>query len=434
MRPGRLFLYYLLLLVVMVSWTNMAMSPPLPVRILFLIAVLYPGLNDVRGLLVAALTCFWSIASFGYAYSYMPTMPYIYVIVLSLGLWLFWDRHKEITSRLLGGENSLVFFFLIYVWLNDAYTESSLGNTSYTLLTMTMLVPFVPVVNRRTVTYFSLAFMTITVVLSFYLMTTRDIFAFGASEFTPELNRIGWSDQNYLGLGVGMGASVAFTCLMNTRLYHWYFVIYSLFAFAISIPVLLLLGSRGALVCLLVSVVIQFMFSKAKRKWKVLLVLAGMAFVYYLYTNEYFDLLEKRFEADDGTGSNRMLIWTKKMDAFYSRADVFSIVFGIGKDQGIGITPILGLINMGFHNDFLGFFICYGLIGLFFFVAMLFRPLLKCRKNSPYRSVVWANLAFILVGSMTLEPFLMDLYPFYAFLFYTLLLTKVKLVQAKLTS
>ena len=161
MRPGRMFLYYLLLLIVMVSWTNIAASPPLPVRIAFLVAVLYPGLNDVRGLLVAALTCFWSIASFGYAYSYMPTMPHIYVIAMTLGLWIFWDKHREITSRLLGGENSLVFFFLIYVWLCDAYTESTLGYTAYTLLTMTMIVPFVPVINRRTVTYFSICFITI---------------------------------------------------------------------------------------------------------------------------------------------------------------------------------------------------------------------------------------------------------------------------------
>lgn len=430
MKPWKLFLYYLLLLIIMVSWTNIMASPPLPVRILFLVAVLYPGLNDVRGLFVAALTCFWSIASLGYAYSYMPTMPHIYVIAMTLGLWIFWDRHKEITSRLLGGDNNLVFFFLIYVWLCDAYTESTLGYTAFTLLTMTMIVPFVPVVNRRTVTYFSLCFMTITVVLSYYLIITRDIFTYGSTGFTPELDRIGWSDQNYLGLGVAMGASVAFTCIMNARLYRWYFIIYSLVAFGISIPVLLMLGSRTALVCLIVSVLVQLLFSKAKKKWKALLVLSGIGFLYYLYTNDYFELLANRAEAEDGTGSNRMLIWTKKYVTFIDNANFGDLVFGIGKDQGVGITPILGRNNVGFHNDFLAFFVSYGIIGLLFFIALIFRPLKRLKWRSPYRTAVIANSSLLILGSLTLEPFFMDMYPLYAFLFYTLLLSKVKAKDA----
>ncbi len=426
MRPGRMFLYYLTLLIIMVSWTNIVASPPLPVRILFLIAVLYPGLNDVRGLLVAALTCFWSIASFGYAYSYMPTMPHIYVLAMTVGLWIFWDKHREITSHLLGGENSLVFFFLIYVWLCDAYTESTLGYTAYTLLTMTMIVPFVPVINRRTVTYFSICFVTITVVLSYYLIITRDVFSFGSSGFTPELDRIGWSDQNYLGMGVGMGATVALTCLMHARIYRWYFLLYCLLALGFSIPVLLMLGSRTALMCLVVSILVQLMFSKAKKKWKALLVMAGIAFLYYLYTNEYFELLANRAEAEDGTGSNRLLIWTKKYSTFINNASFGDLVFGIGKDRGVGITPILGMNNVGFHNDFLAFFVSYGIIGFFFFLALVSRPLRKLKWRSPYRTAVIANSSFLILGSLTLEPFYMDLYPFYAFLFYTLLLTKVK--------
>lgn len=426
MKPWKLLLYYLLLLVVMVSWTNIAAAPPLPVRIAFLVAVLYPGLNDVRGLFVAVLTCFWSIASLGYTYSYMPTMPHIYVLAMTVGLWLFWDRHKEITSRLLGGENSLVFFFLIYVWLCDAYTESTLGYTAYTLLTMTMIVPFVPVVNRRTVTYFSLSFMTITIVLSYYLILTRDIFTYGSTGFTPELDRIGWSDQNYLGLGVGMGATVAFTCLMHAKIYRWYFLIYSLAALGISIPVLLMMGSRGALACVVVSVLVQLMFSKAKKKWKALLALSGLGFLYYLYTNEYFDLLERRAEWEDGTGSNRLLIWAKKYYTFIDNASFGDLVLGIGKDRGVGITQILGKNNVGFHNDFLAFFVSYGVIGLGFFLALILRPLRKLKWKSPYRTAVIANSSFLILGSLSIEPFYVDMFPVYAFLFYTLLLTKVK--------
>lgn len=426
MSPRKLLLYYLLLLVVMVSWTNIMAAPPLPVRMAFLVAVLYPGLNDVRGLFVAALTCFWSIASLGYTYSYMPTMPHIYVLAMTVGLWLFWDRHKKITSRLLGGENSLVFFFLIYVWLCDAYTESTLGYTAYTLLTMTMIVPFVPVINRRTVTYFSLAFMTITAVLSYYLILTRDIFTYGSTGFTPELDRIGWSDQNYLGLGVGMGATVAFTCLMHAKIYRWYFLIYSLAVFVVSIPVLLLMGSRGALACVIVSVLVQLMFSKAKKKWKALLVFSGLGFLYYLYTNEYFDLLERRAEYEDGSGSNRLLIWTKKFYAFIDNASIGDLIFGIGKDRGVGITQILGKNNVGFHNDFLAFFVSYGIIGLGFFLALILRPLRKLKWKSPYHTAVIANSVFLILGSLTVEPFYMDMFPVYAFLFYTLLLSKVK--------
>lgn len=426
MRPRRLLLYYLMLILIMASWTNVVASPPMPVRILFLIAVLYPGLNDVRGLIVAALTCFWSIASTGYAYSYMPTMPYIYVVALSVALWMFWDRHKQITSKLLGGDNTLVFFFLIYVWLNDAYTESSMGYTAYTLLTMTMLVPFVPVVNKRTVTYFSMAFMTITIVLSYYLITTRDIFSFGSTGYTPELDRIGWTDQNYLGMVVGMGATVAITCLMHARLYRKIFLTYCIISIVLCVPVMLMLGSRGALMCLLASIILQLMFTKTKRKWKFLMVVAGIVFTIYLYTNDYFDLMEARLEADDGTGSNRFLIWDRKIKEFFTDNSFFDLIFGAGKDRGIGFGGRTGMENIGFHNDFLGFLICYGVVGLVFFEAMLFRPLFKCHRDTPYRVAIWGNLMYMFIGSMTLEPFLMDMFPLYAFLFYTLLLTKVK--------
>lgn len=429
MKPRRLFLYYLMFVVAMVTWTNVALAPPLPVRIAFLVAVLYPGLNDVRGLLVAALTCFWSIATYGYAYSYMPTMPYIYVFALTLALWMFWDRHRSITSRLLGGENSMPFFFLIYVWLSDAYTESSLGNTAYILLTMTMLTPFVPVVNRRTVTYFSLSFMTVTIVLSYYLIITRDLFTYGAAAFTTDLDRPGWTDQNYLGLVIGMGASVAITCMMKSKLYRWYFIALCIVTFSISIPVLLMLASRTALMALVASVVIQLMFSKWKKKYKFVLILAAAAFLYYLYANEYFDLVEKRIEADDGSGSNRMYIWEKKIHGFFANDSLVELIFGVGKDRGIGISTILGLNNVGFHNDFLAFFVCYGLVGLGFFTCMLFRPLFKARRHTPYFTAVYANFFYLLIGSLLIEPFSMDMYPFYAFLFYTMLLTKIKVLE-----
>ena len=52
-------------------------------------------------------------------------------------------------------------------------------------------------------------------------------------------------------------------------------------------------------------------------------------------------------------------------------------------------------------------------------------PLLPWRETA-----VIANIAFLIFGCLTLEPFFMDLYPLYAFLFYTLLLTKVKAKEA----
>ena len=223
-----------------------------------------------------------------------------------------------------------------------------------------------------------------------------------------------------------MGATVAFTCLMHAKSHPWYIIVYSLAAFGVSIPVMLLMGSRGALVCVVASVLVQLMFSKAKKIWKVLLVILGIGFLYYLYANEYFDLLEHRFEAEDGTGSNRLLIWAMKYYTFIYNASLGDVVFGIGKDRGIGITPILGENNVGFHNDFLAFFVSYGIIGLAFFVALILRPLRKMKWQSPYRTAVIANSAFLILGSMTIEPFFIGVYPLYAFLFYTLLLTKVK--------
>ena len=121
-----------------------------------------------------------------------------------------------------------------------------------------------------------------------------------------------------------------------------------------------------------------------------------------------------------------MLIWSSKYYTFIDNASFGDLVFGVGKDRGIGLTSVLGVNHMGFHNDFLAFLVSYGVVGLCFFVALLVRPLRKLKWSSPYRTAVIANSVFLFLACMTLEPFFIGMYPLYAFLFYTLLLTKVK--------
>ena len=110
-----------------------------------------------------------------------------------------------------------------------------------------------------------------------------------------------------------------------------------------------------------------------------------------------------------------------------SSLDFSQLLFGVGWEKGIEYGAArLKLKVLGFHNDFLAFLVCYGVIGLSLFLALLIQPLRNIKRRSQRWAVVYANVLYLIAGCATLEPFSTGNFTFYAFLMYTMLLARIE--------
>jgi O-antigen ligase len=189
-------------------------------------------------------------------------------------------------------------------------------------------------------------------------------------------------------------------------------------AIVISLPTLLLNASRGAMLSVVCAFVFLSMFSKIKPWQKIGIVLMGAVGVIYLYNNQYFDLLLYRIENDSGGGSGRTEIWEAKFRAF-SQGNIAQILFGNGYYGGMTITGRY----MGFHNDFVGFLVEYGIVGLCLLLYMLYYPIRMFFKRGIIQPDVMVIVFYLATCFITLEPFGLALLPYYSFYMYALLLS-----------
>ena len=422
MKTKYLAIYYTLLLLVMMTWTSQVEAPPMPLRIAFFIAVLLPGSRNRHGLFFVAMFCFWTISANSYSYSYMPTMPEIYLLATIVTLLIY--KYKFVP--LLGEGNILFLLLLLSVFLSSLDSGLPTNGLFEVLLIMFLTHLLLTKVDERTIVYFQLAFMVITIVLLFYLIAICGVFSFDIASIGDK-DRLGGNDPNYMGMIIGMGACVGIDCLLRFKQLNYYFIGLSIASIVLAVPVMLMLASRGALLCLVVSVIFQLFMKTGNQRAKIFMVLAGAYFLYYLYNNEYFDLLEARFLNDDGSGSNRTTIWKDKWDGYMSSLDFSQLLFGVGWEKGIDYGAArLKLKVLGFHNDFLAFLVCYGVIGLSLLLALLIQPLRNIKRRSQRWAVVYANVLYLVAGCATLEPFSTGNFTFYAFLMYTMLLAKIE--------
>ena len=89
-------IYYVFLLLILVTWTNVNSLPPLPQRLAYLIAVMVPLWKSKSFLAPLVLLTFVVISGSSYAVSYMPVDGLYISIVLAL-LYL---NNKQNHSRL----------------------------------------------------------------------------------------------------------------------------------------------------------------------------------------------------------------------------------------------------------------------------------------------------------------------------------------------
>lgn len=187
----------------------------------------------------------------------------------------------------------------------------------------------------------------------------------------------------------------------------------------LSVMAVLSIASRGISVSVGITVGLMMLTSKVKTRTKVLTILGLGVFIIFLYTNQYVDFLIARFNADDGTGSHRTVIWTTKLSAFFENGNPFYWFFGYGFDQGWILGFGTGYAN---HNDFVSILIYYGFVGLFLFISALLYPVRICSKK--VKPLVFAFIVYLVVCSMSIEPLAAGNIAYISFYFYIIQLAR----------
>lgn len=416
-----ILIYYGILLIVLISRKDAVSEPPMVLRLAFLGAVIIPAVLFKNVSYPAIITLFYTLTTQGFAYSYMP-YTYIIYVVLTLVLVLFYYKKTKKVNNI----PKFLLFFVVYILAVDLITSINnvdsnvFQNVFYIFFTVILFLIITSKDKENALTQLTLSFTVITIILSYLFFVNRDQFV---SDYAEGLERSRWTDPNYFGMIIGIGTTISFVKLFSKELKSLNIVhkLVYIIAIVISLPTLILNASRGAILSIICVLVFISIFSKIKLLSKIGIVLIGVASVVYLYNNQYFDLLLYRIENDSGGGSGRTDIWQSKIQAF-SQGNILQIIFGYGYHGGMTITGEY----RGFHNDFVGFIVEYGIIGLCLFLYMLYYPVRKSFKNGKIQPDVVAIILYIAICSMTIEPFGLGVLPFYSFYMYALLLSNNK--------
>lgn len=391
MSERRLYIYYFLLLIVLCSWVSPTSAPPMPLRLGYLLALVLPAVTKAPNMLVPVLVCFTALGTYGISCSYMPTEKWIYLLIVAVSLF-FVSSKLKLCQR----PPTILVVFCAYVCIIDFIHGEELVNIDYSLLIVLLSFFFVSKSGYERNSYM-LGFMIITIILSLFFFT----YGQSAAVEVSETGRRSWVDPNYFGNVCGMGVVLAYNIIVNKLAPGKFLTKIAMLAVPFGMLLLVMNASRGAFLSMGVAIVLITMFSKVDLKKKIgvaILIAIGMVVMYYLGA---FDVLSGRLMEEDDTGNGRTVIWEAKMLGYMS-GDAYEKIFGIGYQNGFFLAIPGGF---GFHNDYLAFLVDYGVVGLILFFCIIVYPLKLVANVPSKRPIVSSLLAFILVCSMTLEPF-----------------------------
>lgn len=417
-----IFIYYALLLILLASRQTAMTAPPMALRLAFMAAAIVPTLLYRDICYPAIITMFYTITLDGFGYSYMPTTFSLYLMI-TLAITLLFISRKTITNTI----PHFILLFAVYIFLIDLlFSTNQQGGAivQRTFFCFVLLACFLIMSNwsiDSTLSQLPLCFSVTTIVLSIAFLTHREQFIVEKMGEMGEMERSGWTDPNYFGMILGMGAVVGMMKMYSSKWKALSIVEQGIYLTAVvfSIPALTLNASRGAMLSVACSFVVLVFYSNAKWSMKFVLTVGTLIGVVYLYNNQYLDLLEYRIMEDEGSGSGRTEIWLAKLSAFAS-GNPLKMIFGYGHFGG----SVISGTHIGFHNDFIGFLVDYGIIGFGLLLYMLFYPIRLIPKGSSEMPSVIVLIVFLVTCFLTLEPLLTGIIAYFSFYMYALLLAK----------
>lgn len=389
-RNKYIYIYYLLLYIVCLSWTNTGMvAPPSALRLLVTLAVFVPlvkyiWMAPVVMILFVGLRSN-SVAPFGY----IPRSWYIYEIIIILVTLVNRLLYKNKQLFKFTGKQIGVFIFLFLVDLINFQPFSPIF-----LFVLTLYLLYNSIRNSQELNLAMFSFVLLTITLSIYYFVFSQEFI--ESYFGAEIERAVWIDPNYFGVVLGGGVVIAGAYLFSSikvKLNIAYKIIF-IACMILGFIVIALQASRGAMLAVVSALIIQMLFSSAKWYSKFIFITLSVVGVIYLFQTETFTLLINRIQNDDGTGSGRGVIWISKLTEW---SENILNYLGTGyRGSVVKFAPY----NYDCHNEFVSILINYGLIGAIILLKNVFEILVKFKN----KSFAWSMLAFLCCAFMTLSP------------------------------
>jgi len=400
-------IYYFVLLIIAMSWDpRTAVLPKMEYRILFIAFFALP-LFKYRYLAPAAITSFttvrWcSVLNNGY----LPATPMFYwVLVLLL---LFIDiGYKNYTFRgafsFTKSSKGLIALLMLAL-LSNAVNLAPEFDFVMLVLTSIMLIKFIR--SDEEIQLVEMAFMVVTFCLSIYALVFSSEFVVKEYIGKKVFERSYWVDPNYLGCVIAIGIVISFYYFMHKVKDKVVYRVLYLMVFIAGFVTLGKLASRGAFVATTIPVLyILYKKTKSIKNLVFIIIFVGIAFIAFSSTN-YFDTLAQRFASEDGTGSERTVIWETSFNTFI-RSDMPTLLLGGGTNYcNVLCGRSLGMAVSSPHNNFFAILYDYGILGLIIFLFVFYSWF---NKNSHNVLAISLVLYFGIV-CLTLVP-MMD-YPF----------------------
>jgi len=415
MKARNILLYYLALIVILLLWRSESTAPPMALRVIYLLAVMAPSFTRYRWIVPAALSCIWMITINGPSYSFMPTEPYLYIFTLLL---CSFTSNKERTILFIDIKE--IISLLLYVTLINLVTGADISNMSYCLVVVLLFCVFFDIDLGVITKYFSWAFMIFSIVISCFALENRSEILMSSISGSSSFERLSWVDPNYMGMQIGFGSIIGLANLFFPREVGKWEKSLSIIVLVLSIPSILLTGSRGASLSIMASIAVFVLISNTKFYRRIFTAVLITALLYFLFSNHYMDLLIHRINNDDGTGADRTLIWAEKIKYFREK-NPLAWLFGLGHQQALKLN--LRKLIVGFHNDYLAALCSYGVTGLMLLMNFLLTPLKKVKKQTSSKSIIIGYTSYILLCMMTLEPFTAGVISFFIFILYMYLIS-----------
>lgn len=386
-----IYLYYIILHVICLSWTNTAMvQPAMPLRLgitaaIFIPLIKYFWLSPAVIILFVGLR-FNSVSPFGYVPQTWNIYIWIVLIIAMLHSLLY--KNKFVLKF-----SSKQLLLLIFVFAIDLI-NFKIFNT-FLLFVLLLFILYNSIENRRSFNVAMLAFVLLTITLSIYYFVFAKEFA--SIHYGSDAERSVWVDPNYFGFLLGCGIVISGAFLFTTTIAEKLNIVYKVIfitCIVLGLITIILQASRGASLAIMVALLIEILFSKIKPIYKIIILLISSGFIVYLFNSGAFTLLVDRVLSDN-TGSGRTIIWERKLNGWIEKP---INLLGSGSQSVVYDFPPY---EIDCHNEFISILINYGVIGLIVTIITSIN-LIRIRKKNAF---IWSIVAFLFIGFMTLSPF-----------------------------
>lgn len=383
-----ILVYYVFLLLVLLTWTNPYVLPPMAIRVVYLLLASVPVLLRRKELFPLFFCSLVIVSMSRYAPSYMVSTPsYVFVTIAFFSI-LFPSSNDK--------KPFLLFILGVYMLLINMIMGGEFKDACLTPIYTYLLYKYLRF-SRESTRLFIATFIIISFILSIeFLIVGKD---FTEIYSTDDFERMGWMDPNVFGCIIGIG--ILCSCLS---------LIYGLFKFRFSKLILfgivlvsfmafLVNASRGAALALVTAIVSLILLMPGKARIKVFSVFFLGFVLLVMYYGGFFDNLFYRMSLDNvTTGGERTIIWKTRLSAFFGGDFSFlHIMLGLGDREA---SYLAYDYYLGYHNDYIAMFIKYGVLGLVLLLSLLLYPLKTASSN---RSLVIVFIIYLGVCIFSLD-------------------------------